>query len=910
MSKQLPSDRRPSEHRPPRWIDRLLESFCASHLLEEVQGDLHELYGEWRREHGERRVRWLYLWHTIKFFRASIIKKHQNLLSFNLTNMFENYLYTALRNLRKNKFYSFINILGLAVGMAGFVLIAQYVFFETSYDRFHIHRDQIYRVQLNQYQNGELTLASAENYPGAGPALKEELPEVVEYTRLYNMGYKNNIIITYEEAPSGSVQFKMNRFLYADSSFFSLFSFSLVQGDPKTALAEPFTAVISESYARKFFGDQDPIGKTLRLQDDDFNDEYCKVTGVFRDVPQNSHLKFDVLFSYQTLYNRGEYARDRYDLTWARKDFYTYIRVQEGIDPKVLAANFPAIIDQYNPGLAEKQRKDAFVLQPLQDIHLYSDLADEAEANGNGQVVYFLLIIAAFILIIAWINYINLSTARAMERGREVGVRKALGAFRYQLIKQFLFESLLVNLLALFIAGILVSLLLPVFNDLTGLQFSVAVLWSQPWLWGVLAGLFLIGTLLSGLYPAMILASFRPTRVLKGKLRASKHGTRLRQTLVVVQFAAAITLVVGTVIVYQQMQYMLQQDLGFNMEQTLVLERPSIRARDWETNRNNVDQFKTELLRSSAIEQVSGIDFVPGNARKFKFNFRQYSSAPETSQSIRVNGVDYDFFDMFEMDILAGRSFSETHTTDWDTATVITESSVKLLGFDNAEDAIGETIAINWSSPEDALNIVGVVNDYHQASLKEAAEPMVFLLSGSNTEYYTMKVSTQNLSQTIAYVEDIWKEVFPGNPFSYFFLDEYFNRQYQNEQRFSRLIQVFAVLALFIGGLGLLGLSAFTAQQRTKEIGIRKVLGASVGSVVLLLSRDFTKLILIAIGLAIPLAYLTMNQWLSSYASRIQIGVGIFVTAGLFTLLVAGLTVSWQSIKAALANPVDSLRNE
>lgn len=901
---------KPSIPNPPRWINRLLESFCALHLLEEAQGDLQELYSEWVAEYGERKANGLYAWHTLKFFRLSMIRQPQNLFSFNVINMLENYLYTALRNLRKNKFYSLINILGLAVGMTGFVLIAQYVFFETSYDRFHAHNNQIYRVQLNQYQNGELTLASAENYPGAGPALVEELPEVVEYTRLYNMGYKNNVVISYEEASGGPVQFKIDKFLYADSSFFSLFSFPLLQGDPNRALAEPFTAVISESYAKKFFGDEDPIGKTLRLQDDDFNDERCKVTGVFQDVPQNSHLKFEVLFSFRTLYNRGDYARERYDLTWDRKDFYTYIRVQEGTSPETLAAKFPAIIDQYSPGLAEKQRKDEFLLQPLKDIHLYSDLAEEAEANGNGQVVYFLLIIAVFILIIAWINYINLSTARAMERGREVGVRKALGAFRRQLVKQFLFESMLVNLLAIFSASLLISLLLPVFKDLTGLQVSVAAFWGQAWLWGLLAGLFLAGTLLSGIYPALILASFRPTRVLKGTLRSSKHGTRLRQALVVVQFAAAIVLVVGTAIVYQQMQYMLQQDLGFNMEQTLVLERPSIRSEDWGVYEQGVNQFKTELLRSSAIEQVSGIDFVPGNARKFKFNFRQYGAAPETARSIRVNGVDFDFFDMFEMDMLAGRSFSETHATDWDTAVVVTESVIRVLGFDSPKDAVGETVTINWGGQEAAKNIVGVVNDYHQASLREAVEPIVFLPSGFATEYYTIKTSTQNLPQTIAYVEDIWKAVFPGNPFSYFFLDEYFNRQYQNEQRFSKLIQIFAVLALFIGGLGLLGLSAFTAQQRTKEIGIRKVLGASVGSVILLLSRDFTKLVIIAIGLAIPLSYLAMNQWLNAYASRIQPGAGIFITAGLLTLLVAGMTVSWQSIKAALANPIDSLRNE
>lgn len=821
--------------------------------------------------------------------------------------MLKNHFRTALRNLLKSKFYSLINVLGLAVGMAGFMLIAQYVVFERSYDNFHERADQIYRVQLNQYQNGELILASAENYPGAGPALEAELPEVLESTRLYNLGYKNNVVITYEDAPNGPVQFKQRRFLYADSAFFPMFSFPLLKGDPNTVLVEPFTAVISTSYAKKYFGDEDPIGKIIRLQDDDFNDERCEITGVFEDISPNSHLKFDVLFSYSTLFNRGERAKERYDLTWERKDFYTYILVKEGANITSLEAELPEIVDKYSPGQAERQRKDELLLQPLADIHLYSDLTEEVEANGSGEVIYFLLIIACFILVIAWINYINLSTARAMERGQEVGIRKALGAFRNQLVKQFLLESLLVNLLALLLAALIASVLLPTFNSLTGLQFSWVSFWNQPWLWGLVAGLFLVGTLLSGMYPAFVLSSFRPASVLKGKLRTARHGALLRKGLVVFQFVSAIVLVVGTAIVYQQMQYMLEEDLGFNMEQTLVLERPSIRPQDNDVRKNSHDQFKIELLRNPNIQQVSGVDFVPGHHRNFKYNFRKYGSPIEEGKPLRLNSVDYDYFDMFDMEILAGRSFSEDFATDADTALVITESAAKLLGFDTLEDAVGSTVSVGEYF---SVIIIGVVNDYHQTSLKEAVEPMAIFLSASESEHYAIKVNTENLSQTIAYVEDTWNEVFPSNPFSYFFLDEYFNRQYQTERRFSKLIGAFALLALFIGGIGLLGLSAFTAQQRTKEIGIRKVLGASVPNLILLLSQDFTKLVLIAIGLAIPLAYLIMNEWLDSYAFRIQIGIGIFIITGLFTLLIAWSTVGWQSIRAARANPVDSLRNE
>lgn len=824
--------------------------------------------------------------------------------------MFKNYFQLAIRNLRKNKFYSILNILGLAVGMAGFLLIAQYIFFETSYDEFHEQGDDIYRVQLNQYKNNELTLASAENYPGTGPALQSEFPEVLDYTRLYNMGYKNNVIISYDDAPNGPLKFKMDKFLYADSSFFQMFSFPLLSGDPHTVLSEPNTAVISETYARKFFGDADPVGKLLHLQDDDFNNETSVITGVFKDVPENSHLRFDLLFSYKTLYRRGTWAPKRYDLTWDRKDFYTYIRLRKGTNPDVLAAKFPAIIDKYSPQLAARQRRDEFILQPLQDIHLHSDLVEEAEVNGNAQVIFFLAIIACFILIIAWINYVNLSTAKAMDRAREVGVRKTLGALRNHLTLQFMLEALMVNLLAVLIAGILMSLLLPLFNELTELHFSVGKFWGDLGYWGLVVGLVSLGTILSGLYPALVLASYKPTRVLKGAISTSRHGLRLRQALVVLQFTAAIVLISGTVIVYQQIEFMLGQDLGFDIEHTLVLERPSIRPRNNDDQKHQVDLFKNELLRDPAIQRVSGVNQVPGNSRTFQFLVRQYGAPEEEAHMIRINSVDYDYFEMFSIDILAGRSFSEKFASDFDSALVITENASRLLGFNKPDDAVGEGLTISIGSSNYHMKVIGVINNFHQASLKEAVEPFVMTLAGFESEYYTLKVSSNNLHQTIDYVKTVWDRVFPGNPMHYFFLDDYFNQQYQSEQRFSKLIRVFALLALFISGLGLLGLSAFTMQQRTKEIGVRKVLGASEVSIFLLLSRDFTKLVVIAIVLGIPVTYVTMDNWLNSYVSRINLGAGIFILVGVFTLLVAWMTISWQSVKAAFINPVNSFRSE
>ncbi|MGB3585292.1 MAG: ABC transporter permease [Tunicatimonas sp.] len=894
-------------HSPPRLAARFLRWYCRPELLDEVEGDLYELFQRRVEAKGLRWAQLIYWLNVLMFLHPDYIRKRKQHFQNNPA-MLKNYFTVAIRNVLAKKFYSIINILGLAVGIAAFLMITQYVVFERSYDDFHDQQDQIYRVQLDLYLDGELVKKDAENFPGVGPALKAGFPEIVDYTRLYNMGYKNNIVLTYEDAPNGPVQLKQDKLMYADASLFTIFSFEMVKGNPATALENPFSIIISETMAEKYFGDADPMGKTLRLQDDDFNDESCEVTGVFKDIPENSHLTFEVLISYNTLYNRGDWAKERYDLTWDRNDFYTYVLVEDDTSPTSLEAQFPAVVKQYKPGLAEQNRREDLLLQPLESIHLYSDLQNEAETNGNAKVIFSLLIIASFILIIAWINYVNLSTARATDRSREVGVRKALGAFRQQLVRQFLAESLLVNLVAIIIAALLVIVFLPTFNALTGLQFSVADFWSQPWLWIIIAGLFVFGSLLSGLYPAFVLSSFRPAAVLKGKFRNSSHGVILRKTLVVFQFAAAITLVAGTFIVYQQMQYMLNQDLGFSIDQTLVLERPSVRPQDWQEMQNDNEQFKNELLQHSSIEKVAGVHLVPGKKRKWLFLIRQYGTPQEEAQTIRLNGIDYDFIDMFEMNLLAGRNFSKGFTNDQDTSVIITESAVSMLGFDSPEEAVGQTVTIgdgDWHP-----NIVGVVNDFHQESLKTAIEPMLFILNTVSSEYYVIKVNTQDLEETVAYIEDNWEATFPGNPFSYFFLDDYFNRQYQSEQRFSQLISIFALLALFIGGLGLFGLSAFTTQQRKKEIGVRKVLGASVSGITVLLARDFIKLIGIAIIIALPLTYFALNEWLQSYAFRVAIGPEVLLAAGVGTMLIAVLTVSWQSIKAAVANPVDSLRSE
>lgn len=827
-----------------------------------------------------------------------------------MSAMFRNHLKTAFRTLWKQKGFTFLNTAGLAIGVAACLLILQYVNFEWSYENFHKNGDNIYRVALEQYQSGEAAFKSAENYPGLAPALMAEVPEVKSVARMYNLGAKNNMVVTYEGAPTGPIKFKQKRLLYADSSFLPMFSFEMIGGDPKTALAEPLKMVITESYAKRYFGDEDPLGKMLHLQDDDFNDELCEVTGVVKDIPENSHLKFDILVSYSTLFGRFERAPERYDQSWRRKDMYTYVETVDGADAAAIEAKLPALIAKYNPQLKEQNREDIMRLQPLKDIHLYSQLSDEPEVNGDGRSVSFLLIIALFILVIAYVNYINLATSRSLERANEVGVRKVMGAMRGQLIRQFLIESALINLVALVLAMVIVAFSLPLFNQLTGMGADTSVfnLWQQPWFWLTLLSLFFAGAFLSGLYPAFVLSSFKPVSVLSGKFRAGRGGSLFRKALVVFQFATCVALIVGTFTVYRQLNFMRSQDLGFNPEQLLVVERPGVRIRDSNQRRIAIDGFKTQVKQDPNVLNVSSSVTIPGKKMRWKTIVRKYGDPVEDVHTVSVTGGDWDFVETLEMEIVAGRNFSRDMGTDLDTAGLISASVVPLLGFDSPEDAIGKTITLDQFQT-DAI-VVGVVKDYHQESLKEDADPTIFYPTEYGGEYYLAKVNTNNINQTISKIETAWETHFPGNPFNYFFLDDLFDQQYQSDQRFGQIFGLFALLAIIVGCLGLFGLAAFAAQKRVKEIGIRKVLGASVMNILVLLSKDFVKLVLLANVIALPIIILVMNKWLEGFANRIQLGWGMFLIAALVVLVIALITVSFQTLRAALANPVESIKYE
>jgi putative ABC transport system permease protein len=586
---------------------------------------------------------------------------------------------------------------------------------------------------------------------------------------------------------------------------------------------------------------------------------------------------------------------------------YTFISILPGTDPRAIEAKLPEIVDKYNPALKERNQRDVLKLQPLHDIHLTSHLAEEPEPNGDERIATFLGIIGIFVLTIAWINYVNLSTAKAMERANEVGVRKVMGAYRGQLVWQFLSEAGLTNLASVILSVIIVALVLPSFNSLSGLNLDYAYL-VTPWFLLTIAAVWLVGSLLAGFYPAFVISSFKPVSVLKGKMQGSRRGLFLRKSLVTVQFMSSVLLIAGTLIIYEQLNFMMSQDIGMDIEQVLVVERPGISPRDRQARTANIDAFRNELANIPAVQKVAVSVTIPGKQREYKAICKKYGASDDDLVTLRFNSMDYDFVDVFKMEMIAGRAFDAQHTQDGDTSVILSESATRLLGFEKPEDAVGQTIAIpgfQWNPI-----VVGVVNDYHQESLKRPLDPSIFYCTIYGGEFYSMRINTHDVAGVIPAVKTAWEKAFPGNPFDYFFLDDFFNRQYENEMKFGKLFLVFSAFAIFVGCLGLFGLSAFSAAQRTKEIGIRKALGSSVQSIFILLSKEYVKLVLVSIAIATPLIYFGAEYWIQTFPYHTEINLLVFIIAGLAVLMISLLTISYQTIKAARTNPVDSLRYE
>ncbi|WP_286756548.1 ABC transporter permease [Roseivirga sp. UBA838] len=802
--------------------------------------------------------------------------------------MVKNYLKVALRSLLKNRIFSLINITGLALGIAASLLIMQYVSYELSYDNFNQNADRIYRLKTNRYEKGVLSTEWAAGVVSIGYLLNENLADVEAYARLTQ---------TSGVFSRGDIEFAESKVYFANPSVFDVFDTKILYGDKETALVDPSSVAISKTTAQKYFAKVDVVGETMYFN----KNRPIKITAVFEDVPQNSHFKYDILASWSTM-AQGERAQQA-NSVWYWDGYFNYVMLKEGVNPEEFAGKVDDFVEaQWGDEMRENETWMDFDLQPLRDIHLYSNYMMEAEVNGDGDAVYALLGISFFIIIIAWVNYINLATAKSMERAREVGLRKVLGSLRGQLIRQFLTESFLINLLAVVLAFGIVVLALPSFARLADQPITME-LFMQQGFWVGLGALFLVGTFLSGLYPAMVLSSYKPIDTLKGGAVSGSRGAWLRKGLVVFQFMASVGLIIGTYTVYEQISFMRNQELGVNIDRTLVIEGPSVRD---STYQEKLTAFGDVMEANANVRKVVVSTGVPGRSVDWNAGGIRRQGEPDTEgKQYRVLGIGYDFVETYDLKLVAGRSFDESFG-DEGSKILFSRSAVRQLGFDNIEDALNVDIYF-WGQN---YTIIGVLEDYHHTSLKENYDQLIFRLIPDASNYYSIKYEAANTQEVIRLAEENWARFFPGNPFEYFFLDDRFNEQYKADQQFGSVFTIFSGLAIFVACLGLFGLAAFMTAKRTKEIGIRKVLGASISSILQLLSTDFMKLILVSVVLAIPVAYYGMEQWLNGFAFRIDLYWYIFALPAVLVLTIALLTVSFQTFRAAKSNPVKSLRYE
>ena len=794
--------------------------------------------------------------------------------------MLKNYFKIAFRNLWRHKGFSFINIMGLAVGMTAFFLIFLYVHFELSYDSFHTKADRIYRVVSDIKTPTETLHASGPSW-AVPPNAKDEFPEVEAFVRI---AANDNVLIR-----KGDIKFQEDNAMWADSSFFKVFDFKLLKGDPNTALKEPFSVVFTETAAKKYFGKTNPVGQSLLITGDGLP---AKVTGVMKDIPENSQIQGDVVLSMSTItqkFNQG------LDSQWGNYGAQAYLLLKSGTNAKALEKKFPAFLERRNGDEMKKmQMFPTLFLEPLKDVYLYS--TRNGSKTGNINNVYIFSIIAVFILLIACINFINLTTARSAERAKEVGIRKVIGADKSQLKRQFIGESIVLCLLAFVLTVILSWFLLPLFNQLAGKTVSDGIFSQPQYVLLLLATSVGIG-LLAGIYPAWVLSSFKPVIVLKGRFSTGTRGILLRKGLVIAQFTISIILIIATIIVYNQMTFMRNQDLGFNKDQMMIIDTYGDPAKK---------SFQQSLANIPSVKSTSLAGSVPGGNNPGAYSEIENIKGDMQIANLDLYFVDFDYINQYKIKMVAGRGFSREFGTDTTQAMVLNEAAVKMFGYNSPQQAIGKRFK-QWGREG---KIIGVMKDFHYRSLQKDIKPLSMRIEPDGCNLVSINVSSNNLPSTIAAIENKWKSLIPNRPFSYFFLDEFFNKQYRSEERFGKLFLNFAALAIFISCLGLLGLSSYSTIQRTKEIGIRKVMGASVTSIVNLLSTDFLKLVFLSFFIAAPVAWFFMHKWLLDFAYRININWWAFILAGATAVFIALFTISFQAIKAAISNPVKSLRTE
>jgi len=810
--------------------------------------------------------------------------------------MFRNHFKTAWRNLMKYKFISFINLFGLTIGLTCCLLILTYILNELSYDKYNKNADNIYRVTRTFYNgNGEATLKLSTVSPPFGYYFPTDFPEIQKMTRLLNYGtvplrYKDKLI-------------NEQNVYFADENLFDVFTVDVVKGNPKTVLNDPFSVMLSEETAKKYFGNEDPVNKVIRAN----NQFDIKVSGVFRAFPSNAHMHPNMLVSFNTLRDSAVYGEEGLRTNWGNNSFFTYLLLPPHYNIESMKAKFPAFLDKHMEGQYGPNKPSKFTtldLQKLTDIHLYSHTDYEAEPNGDIKRVYVFSAIALFVLLIACINYMNLSTARSALRAREIGIRKVVGARRKGLVFQFLSESILLTWAAIIIAFVLLYLTLPWLNKVSGQQLSVSILLKWQVLVPLFASPFVVG-FISGIYPALFMSSLQPVQTLKGLFKVGGTNISFRKVLVVAQFAISIILIITTVIVFQQLHYMQNASLGYDKEHIVTMPyNPQLNEQ--------YESFRNTLLQNPVVKDVGRSSRIPTGRLLDGMGAQApgSDSMVPVKADIRFVATDYDFIPTYGISMAAGRNFSRTYGTDT-AGFVLNEAAAKAVGWKLPQEAVGKDFVYGGNKGR----IIGVMKDFHFESLHQTIAPIIFIMPAPapNQSFYnaiSIKISGQNIPSALATIKQTWQRYLPELPYQYTFLDENFATLYESEQRQETIFTTFACIAIFIACLGLFGLSAFAISQRVKEIGVRKVLGANTTTIVTLLSKEFLKLVVIAAIIAFPVAWFAMHNWLQDFAYRIHIQWWVFVIAGIAALFIALATVSFQAIKAALANPVKSLRTE
>ncbi len=805
--------------------------------------------------------------------------------------MFQNYIKTAIRNLLKYKSYSLISIAGLAVGLASSILIFLFIFHELSHDKFHKNSKQIFRACL-KFNMGANQFDSPYCPVPLAPTLVEEYSEIKTATRLYHLNYRNKYVyVKYKDK-----QFKELNFLWTDSTVFNVFTIPLIAGDPSVALSKPNSVILTSETAKKYFGNDNPMGKMFTLQDGSL----YEVTGIAKKMPLVSHFHFDFLASFSSV-------RKSRDPEWYDTAVYTYFVLQDNFDWHVLNDKLPELSRKYVSPIIERAMGMSydnflqagnyfgFFIEPLLDIHLYSNVDNGLGKKGNINTVLVFAGIALLILIIAGINFVNLATARSTIRANEVGVRKIVGSSRKQLILQFLSESIITSIISLFIALIIVNLFLPSMNNLLGIELSFISGWQFLLL--ILVVILIVG-FLAGSYPAFLLSSFMPIEVLKGKIQSGKKGRFFRKLLVVFQFAASIVLITGTIVVYHQLQFMRNKDLGFIKEQIVIIQNVNMLA-------ENQKSFKDQLLQQSEILSATYTDCLPQMMLEVK-PFQKIGEESNENHTLITISSDFDFKETFQVTMKDGRYFDKSFATDSNTV-IINQAAVSALNFGNP---LSEALLLLGRNQR-KMDIIGVINDFHTETIHEPIKPMAaILIRNIPGEFLSARIQPGRIRESLELIEKQWNNFVPNQPLEFTFFDDQFNQAYQSEIQSEKVISVFSALAILIACMGLFGLASFTVMRRTKEIGIRKVLGASVSGTVFLLSRDFLKWVIIANVVAWPVAWYAMNSWLQSFAYKVELTLLMFLAGGFLAFIIAIFTVSMQTVKAAVANPVEALRYE